>query len=162
MNTLGHNQSPFQMAVDRINDVHAGLLSRPELTGETLSQYIDHLAQCKLALDDLEALRKKEKSIHDTASSEIQTRYANTAFRLSRHEALVLFSDGFTDMAGPHGDSFGTDGLKSALESARSSQVVNLTHASVRALDHWRAAQPPDDDISMFALSLEGEDLEVP
>ena len=82
--------------------------------------------------------------------------------RLRTGQALVLHSDGFPDARNAGSDHFGTARLHAALAGAPTGSVEQLTRAATLALDAWREGHPPDDDISMLAIAIEGEPVELP
>jgi len=89
-------------------------------------------------------------------------RWPATDFTLRTGQALVLHSDGFPDARNAGSDHFGTGRLHAALAGAPTGSVEQLTRAATLALDAWREGHPPDDDISMLAIAIEGEPVELP
>jgi sigma-B regulation protein RsbU (phosphoserine phosphatase) len=91
-----------------------------------------------------------------------ESRWRATDFTLGTGQALVLHSDGFPDACNARDDHFGTARLHAALTGTPSGSVEQLTRAATLALDAWREGHPPDDDISMLAIAIEGESVELP
>jgi len=82
-------------------------------------------------------------------------RWEVVEFALSGGEALILYSDGFTDATNAVSESFGTERLQAALAAAGNHSSDRLTRAATMALDGWRDGHPPDDDISMLAIAID-------
>jgi sigma-B regulation protein RsbU (phosphoserine phosphatase) len=69
---------------------------------------------------------------------------------LAPGEALVLFTDGVTDVVGPEGERFGTERLAEALEGPAPS-AQDLAGRLERALDTFGVG-PQRDDIACLIL----------
>ncbi len=82
--------------------------------------------------------------------------------KLTNHEleihpgdALVLFTDGVTDLLSPTGDFFGNERLQGVLQQYGSEPVQDMLEYLDDAMIEFRRGVPPADDVTLLAIRRE-------
>jgi sigma-B regulation protein RsbU (phosphoserine phosphatase) len=70
-------------------------------------------------------------------------------------DALLLFTDGVTDIQSPEGSFFGDQRLNAVFENSGNDTIQNMLEALDDALIEFRRGVPPADDITLLAVRRE-------
>ncbi|MBZ5531146.1 MAG: SpoIIE family protein phosphatase [Acidobacteriia bacterium] len=80
--------------------------------------------------------------------------FVSTKIAFSPGDSLVLYTDGFTESAGPDGAEYGEHRLRALLAASRGHAPRQLTEACVRDLMAYRASSKKHDDQTLLALQF--------
>jgi sigma-B regulation protein RsbU (phosphoserine phosphatase) len=69
---------------------------------------------------------------------------------------LVLVTDGVTDALSPGGEKFGSPRLQEVLSRGATNSSRNVVDAVARAVEEFRGARPPQDDVTILAVLNRG------
>ncbi len=83
------------------------------------------------------------------------TQYAQFATRLQRGDAVVLYTDSFTEAADPYGEQLGQQGLASLLADIDATDARDIADNALDRLARFRAGNP-DDDLTLMVLTHNG------
>jgi serine phosphatase RsbU (regulator of sigma subunit) len=82
--------------------------------------------------------------------------YTDARLTLDPGATLVLYTDGLTEARSTTGEMFGDDRLHQAIAAAAADPPEALVAAVLRAVEHFAAGAPPDDDLTLLALRYSG------
>jgi len=84
------------------------------------------------------------------------TDYEAGHFALSPGETLILYTDGATDARNPAGELFGDARLHAAIAAGTGRRPADVINGVLGAIDAFSAGAPPEDDVTLLALTYRG------
>ena len=82
--------------------------------------------------------------------------YTSGRLTLSPGETLLLYTDGATDARAPNGELYGDDRLLSSIQAQAGQRPDDLIKGVLAAIDAFAAGGPPEDDVTLLAVTYRG------
>jgi sigma-B regulation protein RsbU (phosphoserine phosphatase) len=81
--------------------------------------------------------------------------YEDSQIEIQSGDVMVAFTDGLTECENANGERFTERRLRTVVQKASATGAAGVCNAVVEAVTGFRGAQPPSDDITLVATSVD-------